>query len=138
MGKKTNIVCFRIIILFIITVNSSFGQKISEKDVPAIIKHNLDSLYLGSKADKWEKHGTDYNAWLVYKEIKKEIIFLQDGSVWSTKTGIPINELPASIREDIKNNYPDKEIINPSVYIRKEGIHSYSVEINGEEIFFPW
>lgn len=127
-----------IIILFSILAfafNAS-AQKVSESDVPTVVKTNFASMFPGVKADKWEIENGKYEAEFKQNKIESSVLFEANGTYVQTETEIAVSELPSGVKDYALKNLPGKKIKEASRITAADGSITYEAEIHGADYIF--
>lgn len=120
----------------IVTVNFNnvCAQKIKPADVPADVVQTLEEQYSYVKVTGWMKEGSTYVA-SIKDGATNGKVYLSNGGDWiRTLFTVPVNELPSSITDYVKANYPDF-IISVSCLEEKEDENThYYLEVKPDGI----
>ncbi len=112
----------------------SDAQKVSEKDVPEMVKGALTKSFGVTKA-KWDKEDNNYEANFKNNGKETSVVFDEAGAILEIEVEIKKSELPAVIMEVIKKEYADYKI-EEVAKMEASGVTTYEVEVEkGEEAF---
>lgn len=92
-------------------VVNAFGQKISEKDVPANIKKEFQTKFPSATNVKWEmENKTTYE--VVFKLNKEEVSanYSKEGKWLETEKEIKVAKLPKAVADAINKKYPNSKL----------------------------
>lgn len=112
------------------------AQKVSESDVPAVVKTNFASMFPGMKADKWEMENGKYEAEFKQNKIESSVLFEANGTYVQTETEIAVLELPKGVSDYASKNLPGKKIKEASRITAADGSVTYEAEIRGSDYIF--
>lgn len=93
------------ILLFVLSLQFTFAQDVSESQVPEKIKNSFTKEFQSTKAN-WSKEEAGYEA--SFKKDGKElsIVFDLEGAVMERETEIQKSDLPAFVNDYVSTNYP--------------------------------
>lgn len=119
-----------------LTLSLAHAQKISEKDVPAVVKTAFQKKYATIKEVKWEKEDGNFEAG--FKENGKNYSVLLDinGNILETEAGIGVNELPDAVKSYISKTYPGQKIKEAAKITNNHGVVTYEAEVKGKDLIF--
>lgn len=127
-------------LIFLLTAVASVSlanaQKISEKDVPAVVRSAMQKNYPNVKVVKWEKEKNNYEAGFEMARTGHSVLIDSSGKIIETEVGISVGELPASAQTYVTNNYPGKKIKETAKITDSRGVVTYEVEVNGKDLIF--
>ena len=105
--------------IVILSCNTLFAQKLKSSDVPADVTQTLEFQYPYVKVTGWVKDGSDYVA-SIKDEGTAGKVYISASGVWLRTTfNVPQAELPSTITDYVKANFPDF-IISVSCLEEKE------------------
>lgn len=108
MKKITGLFVLIFVIQVITLFNQPlFAQKLKPADVPADVTQTLDFQYPYVKVTGWMKDGSQYVATIKDEGSTGKVYISADGQWVRTTFAVPQVELPSSIVEYVKKNYPD-------------------------------
>ncbi|MBC9909687.1 PepSY-like domain-containing protein [Chitinophaga varians] len=115
---------------------SSFAQKISEAQVPTVVKTALAQKFPNATSVKWEMEKHNYEAGFRENNQHVSAVFDVKGNWMETETPIPASELPKAASAYIANHYKDAKIKETARIQHASGATNYEVEIKGKDIIF--
>ncbi len=125
-----------ILLSAVLAISCIKAQKISEKDVPAIVQSALLKQYPNAKKVKWEKENANYEAGFKYNGTENSVLIDNSGNIVETEVVIGIDELPVQIRDYVSKNYPGQKIKEAAKITDAHGIITYEAEIKGRDLIF--
>jgi hypothetical protein len=84
---------------------SARGQKLNESQVPAVVKIAFEKKYPSAKAS-WDKEDANYEANFKQDGTAMSAVIDKNGTIVETETDIPVRDLPQSVQDYMKKNYP--------------------------------
>ena len=107
--RKLGQLLFLLAIIQIVTFFSSpiSAQKLKPADVPADVTQTLEFQYPYVKVTGWLKEGSNYVATVKDEGTNGKVYISNSGEWLYTHFNIPQNELPSSVMEYVRQNYPD-------------------------------
>lgn len=112
------------------------AQKITDSEVPVVIKDAFAKMYPGIKKASWSKVDTIYIASFSDGNYKGAVSFANDGKWTERETVIPVKSIPVNIKNYLEANYKN-EIISGAVKITKSsGEMRYRVAVGNKQILF--
>lgn len=96
-----------VIQIVILSQNNLFAQKIKPADVPSDVVQTLDEQYSYVKVTGWMKEGSTYVASIKDGSTNGKVYLTESGEWIRTLFTVPVGELPSSITDFVKENYPD-------------------------------
>ncbi len=134
MEKLGRLIAFVVAIQIVnMAGNVVFAQKIKSSDVPDDVIQTLEFQYPYAKVLSWQKDGNDYVANIKDEGTAGTVTISAAGEWLHTRFQLPQKELPSTITEYVKKNYPDF-IISVSALEEKENekTHYYlEVKLDG-------
>lgn len=122
---------FQIVVL---SQNDLFAQKIKPADVPSDVVQTLDEQYSYVKVTGWMKEGSTYVASIKDGSTNGKVYLTESGEWIRTLFTVPVGELPSSITDFVKENYPDY-IISVSCLEEKEDENThYYLEVKEDGV----
>ena len=112
------------------------AQKLSDSEVPVIIKNAFAKMYPGIKEASWNKESTLYKASFSDGNYKGTVSFANNGKWTERETVIPVNSLPVSIKSYTQENYKNIKITEAAKVTKASGEVQYKVAIGGKQILF--
>ncbi|MEO7923372.1 MAG: PepSY-like domain-containing protein [Chitinophagaceae bacterium] len=127
-------------ILSITLVNALFalaacGQKLDMSKVPAAVKSSFTRQFPGAVA-KWEKEEELYEAGFQQDGHEMSALFEANGTLKETEIGIPPSELPAHIKQYVKDHYKGMSIKEAAKITSSAGDTEYEAAIKGRDLIF--
>jgi len=120
--------------LVIINLNSVYAQKLKTADVPTDVVQTLDEQYSYVKVTGWMKEGNTYIA-NIKDGATNGKVYISEGGDWiRTLFTVPVNELPSSITDYVKENYPDFIISVSSLEEKENESTHYYLEVKQDGI----
>ena len=127
-------------LLFLLAVMASVSfanaQKVSEKEVPAVVKSALQKSHPNAKGLKWEKEKGNYEAGFEVGETDYSVLIDASGNILETEVEIKTDALPASAKAYITKNYPGKKIKEAAKITDAKGVVTYEAEVDGKDLIF--
>ncbi|WP_312352011.1 PepSY-like domain-containing protein [Sphingobacterium multivorum] len=127
-------------LIFLLAVMASVSlanaQKVSEKEVPSVVKSALLKNYPNAKELKWEKEKGNYEAGFEAAKTDYSLLIDASGNILETEVEINIDGLPANARTYITKNYPGKKIKEAAKITNAKGVTTYEAEVNGKDLIF--
>jgi len=122
-------------ILFIAVMLSSvffsFGQKISEKEVPAAVRQSFQKQFNGIKATSWTKEETVFEAKFTRDGIVQEAAFREDGLWLETEHDVRQKDLPEAVMKSLKAGSYGTWKVEEAVAIESpEYPHAFEIEVS--------
>lgn len=127
------------ILVFAVAIFSStliYGQKISEKDVPASIKAAFQKQYPGISKVKWEKEKENFEAEFESNKTESSALFDASGKLLESEVEIKLNELPVGVAEYVKSHYKGQKVKEAAKITDANGTITYEAEIKGKDLIF--
>ena len=138
MTKMKNKILF-ILLLSVIQIitfksNTIFAQKLKPSDVPADVVQTLEEQYSYVKVTGWQKDGENYIANIKDGATAGKVYLSAAGEWIRTLFTVPTSELPSSITDYVKANYPDF-VISVSCLEEKEDENThYYLEVKPDGV----
>jgi len=126
---------FFIVVAGLMAGSSAQGQKLTEKQVPVIVKNALAKEYPGIKAS-WDKEDANYEA--SFKQDGKSMSTVIDGSgaIVETEINISVTDLPKPVLDFMQKNYSGAKIVEAARIVKANGDINYEVEVHHKDIVF--
>ena len=112
------------------------AQKVSDKEVPTVVKNTLQKSYPNAKEIKWEKEKANYEAEFEVNETDYSLLIDVSGNILETEVEIKIDELPAKAKEYVSKNYAGQKIKETAKITDSKGVVTYEAEIKGKDLIF--
>jgi DNA gyrase/topoisomerase IV subunit A len=113
-------------------VSFANAQKVSDKEVPTVVKNTLQKSYPNAKEIKWEKEKANYEAEFEVNETDYSLLIDVSGNILETE----IDELPAKAKEYVSKNYAGQKIKETAKITDSKGVVTYEAEIKGKDLIF--
>ena len=114
MTKMKNRILFILLIsviqIVIVSNNMVSAQKLKPTEVPSDVVQTLDEQYSYVKVTGWMKDGDNYIANIKDGATNGKVFIAGDGEWIRTLFMVPVNELPSTITEYVKENFPEWNI----------------------------
>jgi hypothetical protein len=117
-----------------ISQNAIFAQKIKTSDVPSDVVQTLDEQYSYVKVTGWMKEGNNYVANIKDGSTTGKVYITSSGEWIRTLFMVPVGELPSSITDYVKANYPDFVIILSCLEEKEEESTHYYLEVKEDVV----
>ena len=112
------------------------AQDLKEAEVPANVKQGFSKKYPGSKVEKWEKEGEDYEAEFHLKKIESSAVFTSNGTFKELEQEIKLSELPNAAMDYCTKNYVGYKIAEVAKITDATGKVMFEAEMEkGKEHF---
>ena len=109
----------------------SFSQDIPAAQVPPAVTKSFTSYFPNSSRVEWERKGNQYEAEFHIKRVDHKALFESNGKLIVYKKDIPQSQLPAAVKQAIRQQYPNYKI-DDTERIARSGHVYYQVELDGE------
>lgn len=128
-----------ILLLFVIqtvilSTNTISAQKLKPTDVPADVVQTLEEQYSYVKVTGWLKEGGTYIANIKDGATAGKVFLSESGEWIRTLFTVPTSELPSSITDYVKTNYPDFNISMSCLEEKENENTHYYLEVKPEGI----
>ena len=128
-----------ILLLFVIqtvilNTNTISAQKLKPTDVPADVVQTLEEQYSYVKVTGWLKEGGTYIANIKDGATAGKVFLSESGEWIRTLFTVPTSELPSSITDYVKTNYPDFNISMSCLEEKENENTHYYLEVKPEGI----
>ena len=128
-----------ILLLFVIQIvtfktNIVSAQKLKPADVPADVVQTLEEQYSYVKVTGWQKEGDTYIANIKDGTTVGKVYLSAAGEWMRTLFTVPTSELPSSVTDYVKTNYPDFHIIMSCLEEKENESTHYYLEVKPEGI----
>ena len=123
-------------VIQIVTIKSNMvsAQKLKPAEVPANVVQTLDEQYSYVKVTGWMKEGDTYIANIKDGATSGKVFIANDGEWIRTLFMVPVNELPSTITEYVKENFPEW-IISVSALEEQEDVSThYYLEVREDAV----
>lgn len=120
--------------IVIINNNMVSAQKLKPAEVPSDVTQTLDEQYSYVKVTGWIKEGNTYVASIKDGATNGKVYISAAGEWIRTLFTVPVNELPSSITDYVKANYPEF-IISVSALEEQEDVSThYYLEVKPDGV----
>ena len=120
--------------IVIIKTNIISAQKVKPSDVPADVVQTFDEQYSYVKVTGWQKDDDTYIASIKDGATFGKVYLSAAGEWLRTLFTVPTSELPSSITDYVKTNYPDFNIIVSCLEEKENESTHYYLEVKPEGI----
>ncbi len=117
-------------------VSFANAQKVSEKEVPAVVKSALQKSHPNAKELKWEKEKGNNEAGFEVGETDYSVLIDASGSILETEVEVSEAELPATAKAYIIKNYAGTKIKEVAKITDAKGVVTYEAEVKGKDLIF--
>ena len=114
---------------------SARGQKLNESQVPAVVKIAFEKKYPSAKAS-WDKEDANYEANFKQDGKAMSAVIDKNGTIVETETDIPVTDLPKSVQDYMKKNYPATKIEEAAKIVKANGDINYETEVHHKDVIF--
>jgi hypothetical protein len=133
-NKFLFILLLSVIQIVIIKTNIVSAQKVKPSDVPADVVQTFEEQYSYVKVTGWQKDGDTYIASIKDGATFGKVYLSAAGEWLRTLFTVPTSELPSSITDYVKTNYPDFNIIVSCLEEKENESTHYYLEVKPEGI----
>lgn len=133
-NKILFILLLSVIQVVIINNNMVSAQKLKPADVPADVVQTLEEQYSYVKVTGWQKEGNTYIANIKDGATNGKVFLSAEGEWIRTLFNVPTSELPSSITDYVKENFPDY-LISVSALEEMEDVSThYYLEVREDAV----
>ncbi len=133
-NKLLFVLLLSVIQLVAVNFNNVFAQKLKPAEVPSDVVETLDEQYSYVKVTGWAKEGQNYVASIKDGSTSGKVYISGAGEWIRTLFNVPVNELPSSITDYVKENFPDY-LISVSALEEKEDVSThYYLEVREDAV----
>ena len=118
------------------SVSFANAQKVSEKEVPAVVKSAIHKNHPNAKDLKWEKEKGNYEAGFEVGEQDYSVLIAASGQIIETEVEIKVDALPAGVKEYVSKNYAGQKIKEAAKITDAKGVVTYEAELKGKDLIF--
>ena len=112
------------------------AQTVKEAEVPANVKQGFSKKYPGSKVEKWEKEGADYEAEFELNKVESSAVFTSDGTFKEVEQEIKMSALPKMATDYCTKTYVGYKMAEAAKITHASGKVMFEVEMEkGKEHF---
>lgn len=115
---------------------SACGQKVKEKDVPAVVKEAFQKQFAGAKEVEWEKEEGKYEVEFEQNDQEMSAVFTADGMLEETEIEIKKEALPSAVLTYLNTNYRGEKIKEAAKITKANGEVNYEAEVKGKDLMF--
>lgn len=128
----------KVLFLLIAVAGFSFvnAQRVSDAEVPKVVRAALQKDYPNTKALKWEKENGNYEAGFEISETDYSVLLDASGNILETEVEISIASLPANAKYYVAQKYPGKKIKEAAKITDVKGVVTYEAEVSGKDLIF--
>ena len=120
--------------IVIISNNFLSAQKLKPAEVPADVVQTLDEQYSYVKVTGWAKEGQTYIASVKDGATNGKVYISSAGEWIRTLFNVPINELPSTITEYVKENFPEYLISVSALEEKEDESTHYYLEVREDAV----
>ncbi len=133
-NKLLFVLLLSVIQLVAVNFNNVFAQKLKPAEVPSDVVETLDEQYSYVKVTGWVKEGQTYVASIKDGSTSGKVYISGAGEWIRTLFNVPVNELPSSITDYVKEYFPDY-LISVSALEEKEDVSThYYLEVREDAV----
>ena len=133
-NKILSVLLLLVIQIVYFNINTVSAQKLKPADVPADVVQTLEEQYSYVKVTGWQKEGDTYIASIKDGATAGKVYLSAAGKWIRTLFTVPTNELPSSITDYVKENFPDY-LISVSALEEKEDVSThYYLEVREDAV----
>lgn len=110
------------------------AQKLKTADVPADVTQTLEFQYPYVKVVGWAKDGNNYVASVKDEGTNGKVVISEEGQWLYTHFFIPRNELPPTVTEYVKTNYPDFVVSVSCLQEKEDEKAQYYLEVKPDAV----
>ena len=133
-NKFLSILLLLVIQIVIFNINTVSAQKLKPADVPADVVQALEEQYSYVKVTGWLKEGQTYIASIKDGATNGKVYLSAAGEWIRTLFNVPTNELPSSITDYVKVNFPDYLISVSALEEKEDESTHYYLEVKEDAV----
>ena len=133
-NKILFVLLLSVIQTFILKTNTISAQKLKPAEVPAEVVQTLEEQYSYVKVTGWQKDGANYIANIKDGATAGKVYLSAAGEWIRTLFTVPTNELPSSITDYVKANYPDYLISVSALEEKEDESTHYYLEVKEDAV----
>lgn len=120
----------------VVAINNNLvsAQKLKPAEVPSDVVQTLEEQYSYVKVTGWMKEGNTYVASIKDGSTAGKVYLSGAGEWIRTLFNVPVNELPSSITDYVKENYPDYLISVSALEEKEEESTHYYLEVREDAV----
>jgi Skp family chaperone for outer membrane proteins len=111
------------------------NNKIDEAKIPAVVKETFAKDFPGISA-KWDKENVDFEASFKMNDKTMSALYDDNGIRKETETDIKVDDLPASVKSYINDNYKGEKIKEAAIITKANGEINYEAEVSDLDVLF--
>jgi hypothetical protein len=120
--------------IVIVSNNILSAQKLKPAEVPADVVQTLDEQYSYVKVTGWMKEGQTYIASIKDGATNGKVYISSAGEWIRTLFTVPVNELPSTITEYVKENFPEYLISVSALEEKEDESTHYYLEVREDAV----
>ena len=120
--------------IVIVSNNLLSAQKLKPAEVPADVVQTLDEQYSYVKVTGWMKEGQTYVASIKDGATNGKVYISSAGEWIRTLFTVPVNELPSTITEYVKENFPEYLISVSALEEKEDESTHYYLEVREDAV----
>ena len=133
-NKLLFVLLLSVIQLVAVNFNNVFAEKLKIAEMTSDVVETLDEQYSYVKVTGWVKEGQTYVASIKDGSTSGKVYISGAGEWIRTLFNVPVNELPSSITDYVKENFPDY-LISVSALEEKEDVSThYYLEVREDAV----
>ncbi|MBP5495931.1 MAG: PepSY-like domain-containing protein [Bacteroidales bacterium] len=133
-NKILFVVLLSVFQIVILNNNLLSAQKLKPAEVPSDVVQTLEEQYSYVKVTGWMKEGNTYIASIKDGSTNGKVYLSSAGEWIRTLFTVPTNELPSSITDYVKENYPDFVIAVSALEEKEDESTHYYLEVKEDAI----
>lgn len=133
-NKILFILLLSVIQIVILNTNTISAQKLKSTEVPSDVVQTLEEQYSYVKVTGWMKEGQTYIASIKDGATNGKVYLSAAGEWIRTLFTVPTNELPSSITDYVKANYPDYLISMSALEEKEDESTHYYLEVKEDAV----
>ena len=133
-NKILFILLLSVIQIVILNTNTISAQKLKSTEVPSDVVQTLEEQYSYVKVTGWMKEGQTYIASIKDGATNGKVYLSAAGEWIRTLFTVPTNELPSSITDYVKANYPDYLISMSALEEKENESTHYYLEVKEDAV----
>jgi glucan biosynthesis protein len=110
-------------------------QKLNESQIPAAVKTAFEKKYPSVKAS-WDKEDANYEANFKHDGKAMSTLIEKNGIIVEIETNIPVTDLPKTVQDYMKKNYPGIKIEEAARIVKANGDVNYEAEVHHRDVVF--
>ena len=120
--------------IVIVSNNILSAQKLKPAEVPADVVQTLDEQYSYVKVTGWMKEGQTYIASIKDGATNGKVYISSAGEWIRTLFTVPVNELPSTVTEYVKENFPEYLISVSALEEKEDESTHYYLEVREDAV----